>query len=350
MANEINAQEMEKVKIFSEKIAKVRLELAKDVVGQSGIIDNVIIAIVAGGNVLLEGVPGVGKTRLVRSLGKVLSLPFSRIQFTPDLMPSDVTGTNIIEKNEEGKMETKFRPGPIFANLVLADEINRATPKTQSALLEAMQEHTVTVMGVSRKLEEPFFVLATQNPVEQDGTYPLPEAQMDRFMFKIIVKNPTLDELMDIVNMTQKTMAEVADAACNGEDLLEMRAVANAIPVAEDVMRYAMRLCSATHPDSECASEAAKKYVRLGASPRAGQALISAAKVKALMKGRYNVSYDDVNELAYPVLRHRMKLTFEAVAERISPDEIVTMVIDELSGKKTAAPEETETKKQGKRK
>ena len=176
--------------------------------------------------------------------------------------------------------------------------------------------------------------MATQNPVEQDGTYPLPEAQMDRFMFKIIVKNPSLDELMDIVNMTQKTMAEVADAACNGADLLEMRATANQIPVAEEVMRYAMTLCSATHPDSDCASEAAKKYVRLGASPRAGQALISAAKVKALMSGRFNVSYDDINTLAYPVLRHRMKLTFEAIAEKISADEIVTMIIDELSGKK----------------
>ena len=188
-------------------------------------------------------------------------------------------------------------------------------------------------MGVSRRMNEPFFVLATQNPVEQDGTYPLPEAQMDRFMFKIIVKNPSLDELMDIVNMTQKTMAEVADAACNGEDLLEMRRTANAIPVAEDVMRYAMKLCSATHPDSECASEAAKKYVRLGASPRAGQAMISAAKVQALINGRYNVSYNDINELAYPVLRHRIKLTFEAVADRVSADEIIGMIIDELSKK-----------------
>ena len=188
-------------------------------------------------------------------------------------------------------------------------------------------------MGVSRRLDEPFFVLATQNPLEQDGTYPLPEAQMDRFMFKIIVKNPSLNELMDIVSMTQKTMAEVADAACNGAELLEMRKTANAIPVAEDVMRYAMMLCSATHPDSECASEAAKKYVRLGASPRAGQALISAAKVKALMNGRYNVSYNDVNSLAYPVLRHRMKLTFEAVAEKVSADEIIKMIIDELTVK-----------------
>ena len=332
---------------FSEQCKNIFEQIGRDVIGQKDVIEGAVIAMIAGGNVLLEGVPGVGKTRLVRSLGRVFDLPFSRIQFTPDLMPADVTGTNIIVKGEDGS--STFQPGPIFSNIILADEINRATPKTQSALLEAMQEHTVTVMGVSRKLEEPFFVLATQNPVEQDGTYPLPEAQMDRFMFKIIVKNPSLDELMDIVNMTQKTMAEVADAACNGSDLLEMRATANAIPVAEDVMRYAMKLCSATHPDSECATEAAKKYVRLGASPRAGQALISAAKVKALMNGRYNVSYNDVNELAYPVLRHRMKLTFEAIAERISADEIVKMIIDELNGN-TAAPTTADVSEEKKRK
>ena len=340
---------------FSTQCKNIFEQIGRDVIGQKEVIEGAVIAMIAGGNVLLEGVPGVGKTRLVRSLGRVFDLPFSRIQFTPDLMPADVTGTNIIVKDENGNSSFQFQSGPIFSNIILADEINRATPKTQSALLEAMQEHTVTVMGVSRKLSEPFFVLATQNPVEQDGTYPLPEAQMDRFMFKIIVKNPTLDELMDIVNMTQKTMAEVADAACNGEDLLEMRATANAIPVAEDVMRYAMMLCSATHPDSECASEAAKKYVRLGASPRAGQALISAAKVKALMNGRYNVSYSDVNELAYPVLRHRMKLTFEAVAERVSADEIITMIIDELVNKNKIADEKgaktetenTDNKKRG---
>ena len=316
---------------FSEQCKNIFEQISRDVIGQKEVIESAVIAMIAGGNVLLEGVPGVGKTRLVRSLGRVFDLPFSRIQFTPDLMPADVTGTNIIVKNDDGTSSFKFQPGPIFSNIILADEINRATPKTQSALLEAMQEHTVTVMGVSRKLKEPFFVLATQNPVEQDGTYPLPEAQMDRFMFKIIVKNPSLDELMDIVNMTQKTMSEVADAACNGDDLLEMRATANQIPVANEVMRDAMMLCSATHPDSECSTEAAKKYVRLGASPRAGQALISAAKVKALMNGRYNVSYNDINELAYPVLRHRMKLTFEAIAERVSADEIVSMIIDELT-------------------
>ena len=328
--------EQENIRKFSKKCAEIFRQVERDVIGQKDVVEGTIIAMIAGGNVLLEGVPGVGKTRLVRSLGRVFNLPFSRIQFTPDLMPADVTGTNIIVKTEDGNSKFQFQPGPIFSNIILADEINRATPKTQSALLEAMQEHTVTVMGVSRKLNEPFFVLATQNPIEQDGTYPLPEAQMDRFMFKLIVPNPGLEELMQIVDMTQKTMAEVAEAACSGEELLEMRATANQIPVAEEVLRYAMTLCSATHPDSECATEAAKKYVRLGASPRAGQALISAAKVRALMRGRFNVSYSDLNALAYPVLRHRMKMNFEAIAARISSDEVVRLILKEIEGRKGA--------------
>ena len=328
---------------FSVQCKNIFEQIKRDVLGQQDVVEGAVIAMIAGGNVLLEGVPGVGKTRLVRSLGRVFNLPFSRIQFTPDLMPADVTGTNIIIKDEAGNSQFSFQPGPIFSNIILADEINRATPKTQSALLEAMQEHTVTVMGVSRKLNEPFFVLATQNPIEQDGTYPLPEAQMDRFMFKIIVNNPNIDELMQIVDMTQKTMAEVADVACSGEELLEMRKTANAIPVAEEVMRYAMVLVSATHPDSDCSTEAAKKYIRLGASPRAGQALISAAKVKALMKGRFNVSYGDLNELAFPVLRHRIKMNFEAVAERVSQDDAIRMVIDELNHRKTFKSEAAQT-------
>ncbi|MDD7214285.1 MAG: MoxR family ATPase [Clostridia bacterium] len=318
------------VEQFSAQINEIFKQVARDVIGQKDVVEHTIIAMISGGNVLLEGVPGVGKTRLVRSLGRVFDLPFSRIQFTPDLMPADVTGTNIIVKDENGNSSFRFQPGPIFSNIILADEINRATPKTQSALLEAMQEHTVTVMGVSRKLAEPFFVLATQNPIEQDGTYPLPEAQMDRFMFKLIVPNPSLDELMQIVDMTQKTMAEVAEAVCNGEQLLRMRETANQIPVAKDVMRYAMTLTSATHPNSENASEAAKHYVRVGASPRAGQALISAAKVVALIKGRFNVAYSDIEELARPVFRHRLKLNFEAIAERVSADEIVDMIVAEV--------------------
>ncbi|MCH5161620.1 MAG: MoxR family ATPase [Clostridiales bacterium] len=320
----------ENITKFSAQCKNIFQQVSRDVIGQKPVVEGTIIAMIAGGNVLLEGVPGVGKTRLVRSLGRVFNMPFSRIQFTPDLMPADVTGTNIIVKDEKGNSTFQFQPGPVFSNIILADEINRATPKTQSALLEAMQEHTVTVMGVSRKLNEPFFVLATQNPIEQDGTYPLPEAQMDRFMFKLLVPNPGLDELMQIVDLTQKTMAEVAEAACSGEELLQMRATANQIPVATDVMRYAMTLCSATHPDSECASEAAKKYVRLGASPRAGQALISAAKVKALMNGRFNVAYSDINSLAYPVLRHRMKMNFEAIAGRVSPDTVINLILAEL--------------------
>jgi len=315
---------------FSEQCKNIFEQISRDVIGQKEVVEGTIIAMIAGGNVLLEGVPGVGKTRLVRTLGRVFDLPFSRIQFTPDLMPADVTGTNIIVKDESGNSNFSFQPGPVFSNIVLADEINRATPKTQSALLEAMQEHTVTVMGVSRKLNEPFFVLATQNPIEQDGTYPLPEAQMDRFMLKLLVPDPNVDDLMAIVSLTQKTMEEVADCACTGEQLLKMRETANQIPVAEEVLRYAMVLTNATHPGSAYATETTNKYIRVGASPRAGQALISAAKVKALINGRFNVSYSDINELAYPVLRHRIKLNFEAIADRKSADEIISGVLSEL--------------------
>ena len=321
------------VKNFSEKIKEIYSQISRDVIGQKEVIEGTVVAMIAGGNVLLEGVPGVGKTRLVRTLGRVFGLPFSRIQFTPDLMPADVTGTNIVVKDNEGHTKFQFQEGPIFSNIILADEINRATPKTQSALLEAMQEHKVTVMGVSRNLSEPFFVLATQNPIEQDGTYPLPEAQMDRFMFKIIVPNPSLDELLNSVSLTQKTMAEVSNTVCSGEELLKMRETANNIMIADEVLRYAMIIVSATHPTGEYASETAKKYLRLGASPRAGQAFISAAKVKALIKGRFNVAYEDIDELAPMILRHRIKLNFEAIAERISPDSLINEIITETRKK-----------------
>ena len=322
-------ENMERVAAFSQKIAAIKQQLARDVVGQQEIIDNVIIAIIAGGNVLLEGVPGVGKTRLVRSLAKTLQLPFSRIQFTPDLMPSDVTGTNIVEKDDNGKLNTSFRKGPIFANLVLADEINRATPKTQSAMLEVMQEHKVTVAGETYKIDEPFFVLATENPVEQDGTYPLPEAQMDRFVFKLLMKFPGKAELADIVKMTQITMEETAEASVNGDEIMEMRALASTVPVIDDVLNYAINLVSNTHPELDDTSATAKKYIKYGASPRAAQAIITCAKVRALVNGNYNVSYADIDALACPVLRHRIKVNYTAVNERLTVDDVIEMLVKE---------------------
>ena len=319
-----------KVKKFATAISQIKAELSKDVVGMQDNIDNVLIAIVAGGNVLLEGVPGVGKTRLVRSLSKAMNLPFSRIQFTPDLMPSDVTGTNIIEQDAKGKMTTKFEKGPIFANLVLADEINRATPKTQSAMLEVMQEHKVTVAKQTYVLDEPFFVLATENPIEQDGTYPLPEAQMDRFMFKLIVGFPTTKELTEIVNMTQITLDETATAVLDGATIMEMRNLAKDVPVLPEITDYAVKLVAATHPELDSAPSCTKKYVKYGASPRAAQALITAAKVRALMEGRYNVSYDDVKTLAYPVLRHRVKLSYAALSDKLTVDDTITQLLNEV--------------------
>lgn len=322
-------ENVEQVKIFSEQIKKIKDEIRKDVVGQDDVVNNVIIAIIAGGNVLLEGVPGVGKTRLVRSLGKTLNLPFSRIQFTPDLMPSDVTGTNIIEKDEKGKMNMVFQKGPIFANLVLGDEINRATPKTQSAMLEVMQEHKVTISNVSYAMAEPFFVLATENPVEQDGTYPLPEAQMDRFMFKLLMEFPSMEELKNIITMTQITLDETAEAVIDGETILSMRALSKQVPLVDEVLNYAMNLITITHPELEHTSDTAKKYIKYGASPRAGQALITAAKVRALVNGNYNVSYEDIDTLAYPVLRHRIKINYNAINEHLSVDDVIGLLIKE---------------------
>ncbi len=319
----------EKVKRFSEAIANIKSEIRKDVVGQNEVLDGVILAIIAGGNVLLEGVPGVGKTRLVRSMGRTLSLPFSRIQFTPDLMPADVTGANVIEKDENGKMNIVFQKGPVFANLVLADEINRATPKTQAAMLEVMQEHKITVSGTTYRLSEPFFVLATQNPVEQDGTYPLPEAQMDRFMFKLLMEFPSAKELADIVNMTQITLEENANPIVDGATILEMRELAKSVPVIDEVLSYAVNLVTYTHPELEKTSETAKKYLKYGASPRAAQAIITCAKVRALMEGRYNVSYADIDALACPVLRHRIKLNYNAVNDKLSVDDVIKQLVAE---------------------
>lgn len=314
---------------FSSVTANIKEQIHRDIIGQDEVVDTVVTAIIAGGNVLLEGVPGTGKTRLVRSMGQTLSLSFSRIQFTPDLMPNDVTGTNIIRKDSDGNLVSSFRKGPIFSQIVLADEINRATPKTQAAMLEVMQEHKVTVSGVSYPMDEPFFVLATQNPIEQDGTYPLPEAQMDRFMFKVNMAYPTEKELADIVNLTQETQKERAEKVVDGETILHMRKLAIQVPVIEDVLNYAMKLIHKTHPEVDKTSEVAKKYIKFGASPRACQALITGAKIRALMKGNFNVSYEDIDALALPVLRHRIKLTYSAINDNLTVDDVINKLIEE---------------------
>lgn len=319
----------ELLKEFSEASKKIKEQIHRDIIGQNEVVDNVIIAIIAGGNVLLEGVPGTGKTRLVRSMGQTLSLSFSRIQFTPDLMPNDVTGTNIIRKDSEGNLVSSFQKGPIFSQIILADEINRATPKTQAAMLEVMQEHKVTVSGVSYPMQEPFFVLATQNPIEQDGTYPLPEAQMDRFMFKLNMVYPTEKELADIVNLTQEDQRERAEKVVDGETILNMRKLATSVPIIEDVLNYAMKLVHKTHPEVDKTSEVAKKYIKFGASPRACQSIITGAKIRALMNGNYNVSYDDIDALALPVLRHRIKLTYNAINDNLTVDDVITKLIEE---------------------
>ena len=312
---------------FAEKYAKIRGEIAKEMIGQEDVVEHLLLAVVAGGNVLLEGVPGLGKTHLVRTLGKVLSLPFSRIQFTPDLMPADITGTNILVRTEEGSA-FRFQKGPLFASVVLADEINRATPKTQAALLEAMQEHSVTVAGETMPLPEPYFVLATQNPVEQEGTYPLPEAQLDRFLFKVLVPFPTLEELGSIMNLTVGGAKQEAGKAATGEELLEMRAAAREVPIARPVQESALRLVLATHPEAPDAPELTKKYLRFGASPRAAQAILSTARVRALEQGRFNVSFDDIRYVAPACLRHRLALNFAAVTEGRDMETLVAELVD----------------------
>ena len=320
----------EDIRWFHESYQRVIAEVGKDIVGQRDVVEHIVLALIAGGNVLLEGVPGTGKTRLVKTIGKALELSFSRIQFLPDLMPADVTGTTVMERKEDGSVRFRFQPGPVFSQIVLADEINRATPKTQSAMLEVMQEHTVSVDGKNYPMAEPFFVLATQNPVEQDGTYALPEAQIDRFLFKLEMSFPSLEELRGIVQMTQKTEEIKAQPVLNGEGLLKMRSLANQALIADDVMTWALRLVKATHPEDADASPAARQYLRMGASPRAAQALVTAAKARALARGAYNVSYDDLRALSFPVLRHRIRLNYEAVAEGKTPDELIGRMLEEL--------------------
>ncbi len=317
---------------FAGKYEKIRSEIAKEMIGQENVVEHLLLAVIAGGNVLLEGVPGLGKTHLVRVLSKVLDLPFSRIQFTPDLMPADITGTNILVRTEEGS-SFRFQKGPLFASIVLADEINRATPKTQAALLEAMQEHSVTVAGETMRLPEPYFVLATQNPVEQEGTYPLPEAQLDRFLFKVLVPFPTLQELGGIMDLTLGSSGSGADSgagkAADGSVLLALREAAKQVPVADSVRESALKLVLATHPETADASETAKKYLRFGASPRAAQAILSTARVRALEQGRYNVSYEDIRFVAPACLRHRLALNFAAVTEGREMESIVAELVND---------------------
>jgi MoxR-like ATPase len=318
----------QQAEFLAEKMGEVRREISKAIVGQTDVVDGVLIALLAGGHVLLEGAPGLGKTMLVRTLAQAVALKYSRIQFTPDLMPADVIGTSVVQENGDGRKSLGFQPGPIFTNLLLADEINRATPKTQSALLEAMQEKQVTVAHTSHLLEEPFFVMATQNPLEMEGTYPLPEAQLDRFLFKLRVPYPGREDLHDILDRTtQGTVAEVCPVV-NGAQILELRKIVRTVPVAPHVQEYVVRLTLATHPERQ-ENLLASKYIRYGSSPRGAQTLILGGKVRALLDGRFNVSLEDIRALLLPALRHRIILNFEAQADGRTTDDL----LEEIAGK-----------------
>ena len=311
---------------MNEGRKKIEAELAKLIVGQQDIINQVLLTLFVGGNSLIVGVPGLAKTLLVRTLAQVLDLKFNRIQFTPDLMPSDITGTDIINEDASGRRQMTFAPGPIFANIVLADEINRTPPKTQAALLEAMQEHRVTIQGRTYVLEEPFFVFATQNPIELEGTYPLPEAQLDRFMFHIVIEHPPEDEEFDVVRTTTAVLDPQFQRPVTGPDLIAFQRLVRRVPVAEPVMRYALRLVRTSRPKADGAPDLIKKYVAFGASVRAAQYLILGAKAKALTDGRYHVSFEDIKALAHPVMRHRVLTNFRAESEGVTSDAL----IDEL--------------------
>lgn len=323
---EVNEKDILEV---SEKIKRCEEEISKGIIGQKDIIRNVLIAIFADGNVLLEGMPGMGKTQLVKTIGKVLNLKFSRIQFTPDLMPADVVGTNIVVKEGDNTL-FKFEKGPVFTNLLLADEINRATPKTQSALLEAMGEKTVTVGKTTYEMSKPFMVLATQNPIEQEGTYPLPEAQLDRFLFKLNVDFPNLQELKEIMDLTLTNDKVLLTSVLEGDEIIRIRNIIKEIKLADAVKEYALKLILATHPEIEEGAEITKRYVEAGASPRAAQGIISGAKVRAVMEGRLNVSFEDIKALAYPILRHRIILNFDAITEGLTEESIIDKILEDL--------------------
>jgi MoxR-like ATPase len=313
-------------------VQTIEREMAKVIVGQRDVVRGVIIAAVAGGHVLLEGVPGLGKTLIVRILAGALDLQFSRIQFTPDLMPADIVGTNVISEDGTGARVFRFEPGPVFANVVLADEINRATPKTQSALLEAMQERTVTVSKSVHALPQPFFVLATQNPVEMEGTYPLPEAQLDRFFFKLLVRYPSSEELTEIVERTTSSASPTVEKVADGPTLTRVAGLARDVPIASHVQDYAVRLTMGTRPDNPDAPKLVQQFVRLGSSPRGTQALVLAGKIRALLEGRYNVSFEDIHATALPALRHRIILNFQADMEGITTDRVIEELLKKIPG------------------
>jgi MoxR-like ATPase len=314
---------------FREMFQGLRREVGKVIVGHQDIVDDVLISLFGGGHVLLEGVPGLGKTLLVRTLSSAFSLEFRRIQFTPDLMPADIMGTNVVvEDQATGRREFQFQKGPIFGQIILADEINRATPKTQSAMLEAMQEHSVTSGGQVRKLPEPFMVLATQNPIEQEGTYPLPEAQLDRFFFKLLVGYSDREQLKAILDRTTMGQDPQAESVADGEKILWAQKLVRRVVVAEHVQDYAIRLVLATHPDGQFAREMTNRFVRFGSSPRGVQALVLASKVRALLDARYHVSFDDIAQSALPALRHRLLLNFEGQAEGMQPDDVLKDLIE----------------------
>ena len=313
---------------FRVAATAIEEEVGKVIVGQRALVRQVLITLVAGGHALLEGVPGLGKTALVRALAEALDCEFGRIQFTPDLMPADIIGTNILVEDEQGRRQFQFQRGPIFANLVLADEINRATPKTQSALLEVMQEGTVSVAGTVYRLQAPFIVLATQNPLEMEGTYPLPEAQLDRFLFKLNVVFPTAAELLTIVERTTGTPPAALRRVVDSDDIVQMQQLARQTPIAEHVAAYGVRLLRGTHPDAPESTPLVRKYVRYGASPRGLQAMILAGKIMALLDGRFNVAFKDIRAAALPALRHRIILNFDGEAEGIAPDALITSILD----------------------
>ena len=313
--------------VFAERATRIENEVGRVIVGQRELVRQTLTCLLANGHALLEGVPGLGKTMLVRTIADVIDCSFNRIQFTPDLMPADITGTNILIE-EGGSRVFRFQPGPVFANLVLADEINRATPKTQSSLLEAMQEHQVTVARQRYPLDPPFFVLATQNPLEMEGTYPLPEAQLDRFMFKVMVPFPSEEDLVKIVERTTGSEAASASKVCSAVEVVEMQRLAKAVPIAPHVTAFAVSVLSASHPDQPRAPQLVREYVRYGASPRGAQALVTAGKISALLDGRFNVSIDDIRAAALPALRHRIILNFEGEAEGITSEAVVRSILD----------------------